>query len=357
MPTVVSTPTSSSSDEPTTVSTCTVPQNEHLDAMACGLFYPQMEHRDPPVEGMSEYQQENAQTAGSTDLISVAHVQTYDHEAVNWPNPSTQVIPHDASYYPDPATRVPHEVIDKMPAYREAWHQVQLTATLQGESGGCETLDPSLDPMLMNWMSGWSIEELNQVFSFDPAWQGGGSGLDNDMLAASFSDMHDLENFSPSVNEVPTGPPPSAPADKDAANPDSSHEHVNNAPGAIQPRKPLSHVSCNISRPETATATIASTHKRKYLADKIDKENGATEDNNPARPAHNWKPAASKEVLTLTETGRGGHSTASWLTYAEGYLRSGEVLRPEWKDCIDSWLAFEQSDAVPVSSNSTPFQK
>jgi hypothetical protein len=183
-----------------------------------------------------------------------------------------------------------------------------------------------------------------------------------DMLE-SFYDMHGSENFGPtfpnisSVNKVPTGPAPSA-ADKDAGNLDSSHEYTDNAPSAIQPHKPLSHVSCNISGPDTAAATIASTHKRKYLADEMDKENGpgVTEDNNPARSAHNQKPAASKEVLTLTETGRGGHSAASWLMYAEGYLRSDEALRPEWKDCIDSWLAFEQSDTVPVSSNSTPFQ-
>ena len=307
------------------------------------------------MEGMSEYQQENTQTAGSADLISAVHVQTHDHEAGNWPNPPTRVIPHDASCYPDPATHVPHEAIDKTPAYQEAWHN------FQGESGGRETLDPSLDPTLMDWTSGWSSEELNQIFSFDPAWQDGRSGLDNDMLE-SFYDVHGSENFGPtfsnisSVNKVPTGPAPSA-ADKDAGNPDSSHEYADNAPGAIQPCKPLSHVSCNISRPETAAATIASsTHKRKYLADEMDKENSATEDNNPARSARNRKPAASKEVLTLTETGRGGHSAASWLTYAEGYLRSDEALGPEWKDCIDSWLAFEQSDTVPVSSNSTPFQ-
>lgn len=317
------------------------------------------------MEGMSAYQQQNTQTAGSTNLISVVHVQTHDHEAGNWPDPPTRVIPHDASYYPDPATHVPHEAIDKTldsSALQETWHQLQLTAVLQGESGGPEMLDPSLDPTLMDWTSGWSSEELNQVFSFDPTWRGGGSGLDNNM-PASFSDMH--ENFGPTflnVNEVPTEValsstrPSNSPADKDAGNPDSSHEPADNVPtGAIQPRRPLSHVSCNISRQETAAAMTANTHKRKHLVDEMDKENDATEDNNLARSARNRKPAPSKEVLTLTETGRGGHSVASWLTYAEGYLRNDEALGPEWKNCIDSWLAFEQSDTVPVSSDSTPF--
>lgn len=320
------------------------------------------------MDGTPEHQQENTQTAGSTDLISEVHVQT--HKAGNWLDP--QVIQDMAFYYPDSATRVPHEAYKTLDpsVFQEAWHQMQLTAALQGQSGGHDMLDPSLDPTLMDWTSGWSSEELNQLFSFDPTWRGGGSGLDDD---TSFSDMN--ENFSPTfpnisdVNkEVPTPAPSSArasstselshnlPTDGDGGDSDSSNENANRAAtGPIQSRKPLSHVSSNISEPQTAAAPIGNTHKRKHPADEMDKENGAIGDNNLARSARNRKPAASKEVVTLTETGRGGHSAASWLTYAEGYL-CDEALGPEWKDCIDLWLAFEQSDAVPVSSDSTLFQ-
>jgi hypothetical protein len=319
------------------------------------------------LDRVSEHQRENTGSetvSDTTGFVSAAHV---IHGAGYWPEPVTHIAPHEAFYYPAPGTHViheaGHETLDSS-GLQETWNQMQLAAAVQGVTGGYGLLDPSLDPALMDWTREWSTEELNQIFSFDPAWQGGGSGLDlND---SSFSGMYS-ENVGPiipNVSDIDKVPTPANPdsASPDlaansgaAGNPDPLHEHADCTPaGPIHQRKPLSRVSPNVTAPETAESQVANAQlKRKRLADDVDKENDAIDENSLARPARNRKPAASKEIVTLTETGRSSNSAAGWLTYAEGYLRD-EALGLEWKCCIDSWLAFEQSETTPVSTSDRP---
>ena len=133
-------------------------------------------------------------------------------------------------------------------------------------------------------------------------------------------------------------------------------------------RQPLSNVSQNVTREESGTGTnleasaapaandsaddsstkCSSKRKREAEQTKENDENG----NANGRSQRNRKPAASKEVVTLTDKAlNNGDNLASnsWLFYARDYL-TDEGLGSGWNDCVAAWMVFESSLASTTSS-------
>ena len=89
------------------------------------------------------------------------------------------------------------------------------------------------------------------------------------------------------------------------------------------------------------------------------KENSQCENESIGRAQRNRRPAASKEVVTLSERvlNNGRDNLPGWLVYAKDYLND-EVLGSERKSCVGAWMAFEsslpsESSAVRRQENST----
>ncbi|KAF8327314.1 hypothetical protein F5887DRAFT_924833 [Amanita rubescens] len=240
-----------------------------------------------------------------------------------------------------------------------------------------ETLDPALDPAMMSWTDGLTEDEMNALLSFDPAWQ---QIFANPSMEASDLDLsnhnagfHAPETPIPSnsaTNAILETVQPTVETDIDPVSEMSRGNPVD--PSIPNSRRPLSNVSQNVTPEESGTGTVnlvpsaapvvndsatdssaknSSKRKREVEQTKENDENGDAN----GRSQRNRKPAASKEVVTLTDRAlNNGDNVAagSWLFYARDYL-TDEGLGSEWNDCVTAWMTFESSLASTISSRST----
>lgn len=245
-----------------------------------------------------------------------------------------------------------------------------------------QMLDPSLDPAMMSWTNDLTEDELNTLLSFDPAWQQIFANPSNPMEASDFdlsnhnAGFHAPETPNPSNSATIPGLLETVPPTDIAVEADIDHVSEMSRGNAVEPsmsngpnsRRPLSHVSQNVAPEESGTGTslepsaapaandsaddssAKNSSKRKREVEQT-KENDENGDAN-GRSQRNRKPAASKEVVTLTDKALNNGdnlATNSWLFYARDYL-TDEGLGSGWNDCVAAWMTFESSLASTTSS-------